>query len=265
MPRRSERQAVLPERTPAVGEPRGRVALLLGCVQRVFFGDVHRASIAVLAAEGWEVLAPALPDCCGALELHAGEERSALRRAQQTIEAFAALGPLDHIAVNAAGCGAAMKHYGELLGTARAREFSARVRDISEILAESPPRATRGPLPMRVVYHDACHLRHAQRIREQPRTLLRSIPGLELLEVAAEADVCCGSAGIFNLVSPEPAAQLGARKAQHLIATGADAIAAGNPGCAAQLELHLREQGMPLPILHPVQLLSRSIEAGAGS
>lgn len=264
VPSRSERNAALPASTAAVGEPRGRVALLLGCVQRVFFGDVHRASIAVLAAEGWEVLAPALPECCGALELHAGEERSALRRAQQTVEAFAVLGPLDHIVVNAAGCGAAMKHYGELLGTASAREFSARVRDISEILTESPPRAPRGELPIRVVYHDACHLRHAQQIREQPRSLLRSIPGLELLEVGIEADVCCGSAGIYNLVSPEPAARLGARKAQNLIATGADAVAAGNPGCAAQLDLHLRELGTPLPIHHPVQLLRRSIEAGAG-
>jgi glycolate oxidase iron-sulfur subunit len=210
------------------------------------------------------VLAPALPECCGALELHAGERSSALRRAEQTVEMFSALPSIDHIVVNAAGCGAAMKDYGELLGTASARDFSARVRDISEILSESPPRAPRGEVPIRVVYHDACHLRHAQRVREQPRSMLRSIPGLELLEVGAEADVCCGSAGIFNLVSPEPAARLGARKAQHLIATGADAVAAGNPGCAAQLELHLRQLGTPLPIHHPVQLLWRSIEAGAG-
>ncbi|HET8979699.1 MAG TPA: heterodisulfide reductase-related iron-sulfur binding cluster [Solirubrobacteraceae bacterium] len=251
-------KAGVPERTPAVGEPRGRVGLLLGCVQRIFYPGVHRATVHALAAEGFEVLAPAEPDCCGALEFHGGEEPAAVRRALETIRAFA---DVDHIVVNAAGCGSAMKEYGELLGTPEARDFSARVRDVSELLASVPPRAPRGPVPLRVAYHDACHLAHAQGVRSAPRELLRAIPGLELVEVGAERDVCCGSAGIYNLVQPEAAAALGARKARHLIDTGAQAIAAGNPGCAAQLDLHLRQLGTPLPIHHPVELISRSIAA----
>jgi glycolate oxidase iron-sulfur subunit len=258
---RDQLRVALPERTLPDREPRGRVALLLGCVQRVLFAEIHRATIGVLAADGWEVLAPRLPDCCGALELHAGESDRALRRARETVRAIGALGHVDHVVVNAAGCGATMKRYGELLGTGDAHAFSSRVLDISELLSATPARAARSPVPLRVVYHDACHLRHAQQIIEEPRSMLRSIPGLELLEVAAEADVCCGSAGVYNLLQPGPAAQLGERKARHLIATGADVVAAGNPGCAAQLSRHLGELGSELPILHPVQLLWDSIRA----
>jgi glycolate oxidase iron-sulfur subunit len=257
--------AGLPARTPAVGEQRGRVALLLGCVQRVFYPQVHIATIRALAAEGFEVLAPQVPDCCGALELHAGEEEAAVARAGATIAAFAGLGELDHVVVNAAGCGAAMKEYGELLETPAAHAFSGRVCDISELLASIRPRAPRGRVELRVAYHDACHLQHAQRVREQPRAMLETIPGLELLEVAAESELCCGSAGIYNLVQPQAAAELGARKARHLIDTGAQAIAAGNPGCAAQLDMHLRELGHELPIYHPVELLWQSIAAASGS
>jgi len=257
-------RAPIPEFTPAVGPRRGRVGLLLGCVQRVFYPSVHRATVHALSAEGFEVHAPTLPDCCGALEFHGGEEPAAIGRAQATIAAFAAAGGaagLDHIVINAAGCGSAMKEYGELLGTDEAREFSGRVRDVSELLASVESRAPRGPVPLRVVYHDACHLAHAQGVRTAPRELLRALPGLELIEVGAERDVCCGSAGIYNLVQPEAAAELGARKARHLIDTGAQAIAAGNPGCAAQLDMHLRQLGCPLPIHHPVELVSRSITA----
>jgi glycolate oxidase iron-sulfur subunit len=170
-------------------------------VQRVFYPDVSRATVATLAAEGFEVLAPRAPDCCGALELHAGEEPAALSRARATLAAFASLGPLDHVVVGAAGCGAAMKEYGELLGTAEAHAFSARVRDVAELLASMPPRCSRGAIPLRVAYHDACHLQHAQQVREQPRQLLRAIPELELLEVASEREVCCGSAGVYKRVS----------------------------------------------------------------
>jgi glycolate oxidase iron-sulfur subunit len=262
-PAAARRRPALPAFTPAVGQPRGRVGLLLGCVQRVFYPHVHEATVRVLAAEGFEVVAPRLPDCCGALELHGGEEPAAIKRAQQTIAAFAGASSveLDYVVVNAAGCGSAMKEYGELLGTQPAREFSARVVDISELLASIEPRAKRGPVPLRVAYHDACHLAHAQRVREQPRGLLGSIPSLDLVEVPSERDVCCGSAGIYNLVQPEAAAALGARKARHLLDTGAQAIAAGNPGCTAQLDLHLRELGQPLPIYHPVELLWRSFAA----
>jgi glycolate oxidase iron-sulfur subunit len=253
-------KARVPELTPAMGAARGRVGLLLGCVQRVFYPGVHRATVHALSAEGFEVVAPALPECCGALEFHSGEEAAASRRAQATMAAFDAA-QVDHVVVNAAGCGSAMKEYGELLATAQARAFSEKVRDVSELLASVPARAPRGPVPLRVAYHDACHLAHAQGVRSAPRELLRAIPDLELVEVGTERDVCCGSAGIYNLVQPEAAAQLGARKARHLLDTGAQAIAAGNPGCAAQLDLHLRELGSPLPIHHPVELVSRSITA----
>lgn len=257
---------VLPERTPAVGAQRGRVGLLLGCVQRVFYPEVHQATIQTLAAEGFEVIAPRAPDCCGALQLHGGAETAAIERARATIAAFAQASStgFDHIVVNAAGCGSAMKEYGELLGTADAGEFSARVKDVCELLGSIEPRAPRGPVPLRVAYHDACHLAHAQGVRSQPRALLEAIPALELVEVAAEREVCCGSAGIYNLVQPQAAAALGQRKARNLLATGAQMIVAGNPGCAAQLDMHLRELGQPIPIKHPIELVWRSIGAAAG-
>ena len=258
-----KRKVRLPERTGAVGERRGRVGVLLGCVQRVFYPEVHQATINALAAEGFEVLAPQEPDCCGALELHGGEDEAAFARARATIAAFEEL-DLDYIVVNAAGCGSAMKEYGDLLGTPDAKAFSARVRDVTELLGSIPAQAPRGPVPLRVAYHDACHLRHAQNIREEPRALLSGIPELELLEVPAEREVCCGSAGIYNLVQPEAAAELGARKAKHILETGADAVAAANPGCTAQLDMHLRELGHPLPIYHPVELVWRSIAAASG-
>lgn len=261
-PSRSARQMKLPAHTPARGNPRGRVGLLLGCVQRVFYPQVHAATIGVLAAEGFEVFAPLQPECCGALEFHSGEEKAAVARAKATIRAFATLPPLDHVVVNAAGCGSAMKEYGELIGSAEARAFSARVKDVSELLGSVPPQAPRQPLALRVAYHDACHLAHAQQICEEPRALLRAIPELELLEVTTEAAVCCGSAGVYNLLQPQPAAELGARKARNLLDTGAEAIAAANPGCAAQLDFHLRALGRPLPIHHPVELVWRSVVGG---
>jgi glycolate oxidase iron-sulfur subunit len=152
-----------------------------------------------------------------------------------------------------------MKEYGELLDNEVAREFSGRVRDITELLGSVPARAPRGEVPLRVVYHDACHLAHAQRVRSEPRSLLEAIPGLELLEVASERELCCGSAGIYNLVQPAAAAELGERKARRLLDTGADAVAAANPGCAAQLDRHLRELGRPIPVYHPIELVWRSI------
>jgi glycolate oxidase iron-sulfur subunit len=250
--------ARLPEVTPARGARRGRVALMQGCIQRVFFGDVNAATVRVLSAEGWEVHAPRQPRCCGALQLHAGVEDEALALARATIAAYE---DFDAIAVNVAGCGSAMKDYAHLLSddpqwAERAAAFSARVRDVSELLAEHEPVAPRHPVPLRVAYHDACHLAHAQGVRTQPRELLRGIPELELLE-PADWEICCGSAGIYNLVQPDAAAELGARKAANLLATGADAVAAGNPGCALQIAAHL--DGRALPILHPMTLLDHSI------
>jgi glycolate oxidase iron-sulfur subunit len=250
--------AQLPEFTPARGVRRGRIALMQGCVQRVFFGDVNAATVRVLSAEGWDVHAPRRPRCCGALQLHAGVEDEAIALAQATIAAYE---DFDAVAVNVAGCGSGMKDYAHLLAddaqwAERAAAFSARVRDVSELLAENEPQAPRHPLRMRVAYHDACHLAHAQKVRAQPRQLLRGIPELELLE-PADWEICCGSAGIYNLVQPDAAAKLGARKAANLVATGADAVAAGNPGCALQIAAHL--DGRELPIFHPMTLLDHSI------
>ncbi len=250
----------LPERFEARGEKRGTVALLQGCVQRVFFAHVNEATARVLAAEGFEVHMPRLPRCCGALPMHAGEDHEATALARATIEA---LGGYDTVIVNAAGCGSAMKDYDHLLRdepewAERAAAFSARVRDVSEFLAEAGPRAERRPVGIKVAYHDACHLAHAQGVRAQPRELLRGIPGLELVE-PADWELCCGSAGIYNLVQPEPAAQLGERKARNLLDTGAEAVVAGNPGCALQITAHTERLGRPLPVLHPMELLARSI------
>jgi glycolate oxidase iron-sulfur subunit len=248
----------LPEVTLAQGTRRGRIALMQGCVQRVFFGDVNAATVRVLSAEGWEVHAPRQPRCCGALQMHAGVEEEALELAKQTIAAYE---DFEAVAVNVAGCGSGMKDYAHLLSddpewAERAAAFSARVKDVSELLAEHEPQAPRHPLPMRVAYHDACHLAHAQQVRAQPRALLRGIPELEVLE-PADWELCCGSAGIYNLVQPEAAAELGARKAATLAATGANAIAAGNPGCA--LQIAACSEGRALPIFHPMTLLDHSI------
>ena len=250
----------LPERFEARGEKRGTVALLQGCVQRVFFSHVNEATARVLAADGFEVHVPRDPRCCGALPLHAGEDPDARELAKATIEA---LEHYETVVVNAAGCGSAMRDYGHVLRDEpdwadRAARFADRVRDVSEFLAEVGPRAERRPVEMKVAYHDACHLAHAQGVREQPRELLRGIPGLELVE-PDEWQICCGSAGIYNLVQPEPAAELGERKARNLLDTGAEVVAAGNPGCALQITAHTERLGRPLPVLHPMELLARSI------
>ena len=240
----------LPELTPAKGEKRGRIALMQGCVQRVFFGDVNAATVRVLAAEGWEVHAPRDPRCCGALMSHTGVEEEARGLAHETIAAYEGF---DYIVANVAGCGSAMKDYGHFLGEDRAKAFSAKVRDVHEILAAHPPRAKRHPIPMTLAYHDACHLAHAQGIRAQPRELLRGIPELQLVE-PAEWELCCGSAGIYNLTHPDAAKKLGLRKAANLRATGAGAIAAANPGCALQIGAYLDK-----PVYHPMTLLDHSI------
>jgi glycolate oxidase iron-sulfur subunit len=242
--------------TPSRGERRMSVALLSGCVQRVFFGRVNRAAASALADRGCEVVVPEGQGCCGALALHAGREVDARKRALATI---AALGGHDRVVVTAAGCGSAMKEYGELLGTDEARRFSASVRDVTELLAElGPGEVPEVPDPSgttRVVYQDACHLRHAQGVRDEPRELLRGVPGLELVEIE-DADTCCGSAGIYNLTQPEAARELGRRKALAILDARPDVVATANPGCALQLGAALRELGRgDLPIVHPVELL----------
>ncbi len=252
----------LPRRIPAQGTRRRRVGLLLGCVQRVFFGDVNAATARVLAAEGCEVIAPPEQGCCGALMVHAGQEADALTLARRLIDTFEPLN-VDTIVINAAGCGSNMKEYGHLLRddpayADRAKAFAAKCKDIAEVLADLEPRAPRHPLPLRVAYHDACHLQHAQGVRAQPRKVLGTIPELEVLEIG-ESAICCGSAGIYNLVEPQPAQELGDRKVQHVIATGADLLATSNPGCLLQIQNGLRRAGHPLPAVHPVELVDASI------
>jgi glycolate oxidase iron-sulfur subunit len=252
----------LPPRIPATGERRRRVGLLLGCVQRVFFGDVNAATARVLAAEGCDVVIPQEQGCCGALMTHAGEENDALVQARRTIEVFERA-EVETIVINAAGCGSAMKEYGHLLRddplyAERAAAFAAKCRDITEVLAELEPRAPRHPLPLRVAYHDACHLQHAQGVRLQPRQVLGTIPGLELVEID-EGTLCCGSAGVYNLLEPEPARQLGDRKVANVLRTGAHLLATGNPGCLLQIVAGLERAGVKMPAVHPVELLDASI------
>jgi glycolate oxidase iron-sulfur subunit len=259
--------ARLPEFTPAVGERRARVALLSGCVQDVFFHRVNEATVRVLAAEGCDVFVPRDQQCCGALELHAGREDSALARARREIAVYETLvrdNGVDHVVTNVAGCGSSMKEYGHLLAddpewADRAAAFSARVRDVHEVLADlladGGPRAPRHPFHGRVAYHDACHLGHAQQVREQPRAVLRSVPDLQLVDLP-EAALCCGSAGIYNMVMPEAAADLGARKAANVRSMEPDVVVTANPGCLLQIGKHL---GRDIPLLHPVQLLDASI------
>jgi glycolate oxidase iron-sulfur subunit len=254
--------AQLPEHVAAHGSRRLRVGLLSGCVQSVFFPEVNAATMRVLAAEGCEIVVPRDQGCCGALMVHAGEEARALDHARETIDVFERE-RVEVVVSNAAGCGSNLKDFGYLLRddpqyADRARTFSAKCRDISEVLASLTPRAPRQALPLRVCYHDACHLQHAQSVRLQPRAVLATIPGLELLEVAEPA-LCCGSAGIYNLVRPGPAEELGARKVHHILATAPSIVATGNPGCLLQLQSGIKMAGSNVPVVHMVQLLDASI------
>jgi glycolate oxidase iron-sulfur subunit len=235
---------------------------MTGCVQRAVFGDVNDATVRVLTSEGCEVHAPRTQGCCGALALHAGEDASARQFARQLIEAFER-SPVDVIAVNAAGCGSAMKEYGHLLRddpawAARARTFAGKVKDVTEIFAGlEPARVPRRRMDVRVAYHDACHLAHAQGVRREPRALLASIPGVTVVPIA-ESDICCGSAGIFNLVQPEMAAALGERKARHIHDTLADLVVTSNPGCILQIRAAAARAGHPIRVAHIVELLDEA-------
>jgi len=252
----------MPARVPAEGTPRRRAGLLLGCVQSVMFPQVNAATARVLAAEGCEVVIPSGQGCCGALMVHAGWEAEALDFARRLIDAFERA-EVDTIVTNAAGCGSNLKDYGYLLRddhkyAERAKAFSAKCKDIAEVLAEIEPCAPRNPLPLRVAYHDSCHLQHAQGVRTQPRKALRTIPQLEVLEVPDGA-ICCGSAGIYNLVEPGPARELGDRKVQNCLSTGAEVIVSANPGCLIQISAGLERAGRRLPVLHMVELMDASI------
>ncbi len=259
---RLRRPQRLPERVPAVGPRRAVVGMLTGCVQRAFFPDVNAATARVLAAEGCDVVLPRAQGCCGALSVHTGREAEAQRFARSLIDAFEDAG-VDYLVVNAAGCGSSLKEYGDLLRddpsyAERAAALAAKVRDVSEVLVELGPVAPRHPLPLSVAYHDACHLAHAQGVRAQPRRLLADIPGLSLREIAS-AEICCGSAGVWNVLNPEPARELGDRKARDVLATGADLLVTANPGCLMQVAAAVHRAGGVIGLAHTVQVLDASI------
>ncbi|GAA1168285.1 heterodisulfide reductase-related iron-sulfur binding cluster [Ornithinimicrobium humiphilum] len=257
----------VPERTPAVGTRRAVVGMLTGCVQREFFGDVNAATARVLAAEGCDVIAPRRQGCCGALSVHVGREEEGQSFARRLIDTFEESG-VDWIVVNSAGCGSSMKEYVHLLAddptyADRARAFSERVRDLAEILVELGPVAERHPVgdsdaELVVAYHDACHLRHAQGVVTQPRQLLGQVPGLRLTEIP-DAEICCGSAGVYNILNPEPATELGDRKAANILSTGAQLLVTANPGCLMQISQALERAGRPLPFVHTATILDASI------
>jgi glycolate oxidase iron-sulfur subunit len=266
------RRATPPEHIPAHWPRRAVVGMLTGCVQQVFFPDVNAATARVLAAEGCEVVNPPGQGCCGALSLHTGRASEAARFAKQTIAAFENAG-VEVIVVNSAGCGSAMKEYAELLKddheegqdwAQRAARAAAKVRDLSEFLSELADGsggqvAVRHPLRVKAVYHEACHLGYAQGIRRQPRELLRTIPGLELAEVG-DGGTCCGSAGVYNLLQPEAAGELGARKAAAVRATGASLVISANPGCSLQITAALAadDSGGAPPVVHIAEVLDAS-------
>jgi len=251
----------LPMETPAHGDERGRVILLTGCVTPQVLPQVNRATVRILARNGYRVLATPAQPCCGALQAHGNDPEGARRLARQHVANFEASGA-DWLVVNAAGCGALMKDYGHLLAddpdfAARAEAFGARVRDVSELLAVAPLQGSLQPVPLRVAYDDPCHLSHGQRIRQQPRELLRQVPELELLEVP-ESDWCCGSAGTFNLFHPETAGALLERKMAHLASVRPDVVVSGNPGCLLQLRQGAVRHGLAAEILHPIEILDRA-------
>jgi glycolate oxidase iron-sulfur subunit len=232
------------------------VGLLTGCVQRHLFPGVNAATARLLSLAGHEVVIPRGQGCCGALELHDGRTETFRRRAGALAEAFPP--DLDLIVTNAAGCGSAMKAYGHWRPDLAA--FAGRVRDVSEVLAAADLPLT--PLEVTVTYHDACHLAHGQRLRAEPRALLARIPGLTLVPLP-DSELCCGSAGVYNLVEPEVADRLLDLKVARIRQTGARVVATGNPGCLLQIARGCRERGLPIEVVHPVELLARSAAAGA--
>jgi glycolate oxidase iron-sulfur subunit len=256
----------LPERIPAQnGEKRYRIGMILGCVQRVFFTGVNEATARVLSANGCEIVIPKSQGCCSALPEHQGETAQAQALARQMIDSFEAA-DVEYVIINAAGCGHTLKEYGHILAddpnyAERAKAFAAKVRDVQEFLAEVGLTTELHALqnePLVTVYQDACHLLHGQKISQQPRQLLQQIPGLTLRE-PLDAALCCGSAGVYNMLQPNIAAELGQMKVNNLANTGATLIASANPGCSLQIKQSLEKQGKTIALMHPMQLLDMSI------
>ena len=252
-----ERAEPLPSLLPARGRRRGRVGLLTGCVQRHLYPGVNRATARVLALAGWEVVVPRTQGCCGALELHAGRIDDFRARARRLVATFG--GDIDWVVTNAAGCGSAMKEYGRWVPEATG--LAARTRDVTELLADA--ELPLGPLELTVTYHDPCHLVHGQRVRQEPRALLRRIPGLRLVELV-ESDLCCGSAGVYNILEPAIARELLELKMARIVESGARVVATGNPGCLMQIAQGVRARGLDVAVVHPVELLARAADAYQG-
>lgn len=258
-------KADFPDLIPAQGQKRYRVGMILGCVQRLFFSPVNAATARVLTANGCEVVIPKSQGCCAALPEHQGQTAQAQSLARQMIDSFADT-DVDYVIINAAGCGHTLKEYGHILAddpeyAQKAREFASKVRDVQEFLAEVGLTATLSPLtdtPLTMVYQDACHLLHGQKISVQPRQILKQIPNVQLRE-PIDAALCCGSAGVYNMLQPEVAEELGIQKAQNLVNTGAQLIASANPGCSLQIRKYLQAQGEEIPLMHPMELLDLSI------
>lgn len=255
----------LPEVTPAIGLQRYRVGFISGCIMDQVFRDINEATIRVLAANGCEVITPLQQNCCGALHVHAGEAEQGRNLARHNIDVFEAYN-CDFIIINSAGCGSTLKEYDHLLRddptyAQRARVFSNKMKDISEFLTSIDLNRDMGEVNRTVAYHDACHLLHGQKIKQQPRQLLKAIPGLTLVNLK-ESDWCCGSAGIYNITNQEMGHQLLERKMDHVAETGAEIIATGNPGCMMQIAMGMRERGLPMAVMHPVELLDEAYRAG---
>ncbi|NEQ79379.1 MAG: 4Fe-4S dicluster domain-containing protein [Moorea sp. SIO2I5] len=256
----------LPDVIPPVGKKRYRVGVILGCVQRLFFSPVNEATVRVLTANGCEVVIPKTQGCCAALPEHQGQTEQAQALARQMIDSFEGT-EVDAIIINAAGCGHTLKEYGHILEddpeyAQKAQEFAGKVKDAQEFLASVGLTATLSPLrdePLTIVYQDACHLLHGQKISVQPRQLLRQIPGVTLRE-PIDAALCCGSAGVYNMLQPEVADELGQQKVNNLLNTGAELIASPNPGCSLQIKKHLQLQGKDITLMHPMELLDYSIQ-----
>ena len=255
------RSVRLPERTPARGETRHRVGLLAGCVMQSLFGGTHASTVRLLSRHGCEVWAPAAAGCCGALLLHNGDRERGLELARRTIAAFDSP-ELDAVLTNAAGCGAAMREYAEhfeddpALRDA-AERVASKARDVAEFVHGLPGLRPDKSLNVKVAYHDACHLLNGQGVQAEPRRLIRAIPGVEWVELH-ESEVCCGSAGSYNLTEPELAGRLAARKARNVMATGAEVLVTGNPGCILQIRAALREQGSPIRVVHTADFLAQA-------
>jgi glycolate oxidase iron-sulfur subunit len=265
LPPIKRREPALPDVLPAIGPKRARVALFTGCVADALFHHVNWATARVLQANGCEVVVPQSQGCCGAIHYHSGAGEPALSLAKRNLRALGSDG-FDAVIVNVAGCGSMLKDYGHMghevapedgaLGT-ELTKFAGKVRDVSQFLAELGPLDPPGEIPLTATYHDACHLCHAQQIREQPRMLLAKIPGLKLVPLA-ESEICCGAAGSYNLTEGEMADRLVTRKVGHIAATGADVVVSGNAGCTLQLQAGLRDAGHNLPVVHPMELLDWS-------